>query len=255
MRFSLGAAVAAAGFCVLTAGAQAAAVTLDFDEVSGLGTILDNFYNGGKDEIGEGPGPNFGITFRPNSRTIPLSSAFVTCADFACTPGNNVLKVFAGSPATSPGVTVHVAGGFRDIVEFDARMRPFTGLDVFVSDPSISGPIVHQSIFNTTDDAACETSIDNCPFVHYRIDFSDTGFFPPDILAHDLTFGTFLERDTADIDNLHFSDLTLPPEPPPTVVPEPASWIAMPSSLGLLGLALRLRRPRSGGGLSRVVAA
>ena len=48
MRFALGAAVAAAGFCVFAAGAQAASVTLDFDQLDGSHTAsVGNFYNGG----------------------------------------------------------------------------------------------------------------------------------------------------------------------------------------------------------------
>ena len=139
MRFALGTAVAVAGFCILAASAQAAAVTLDFDEIGGLGVEVRNFYNGGTAEDRSGPGPNFGITFRPNDPRKALSSAFVTCADDACTPGNNVLKVFEASATTSGGVDVHVAGGFHGLVEFDARMRPFSAAAVFVTDrPVIS---------------------------------------------------------------------------------------------------------------------
>lgn len=47
------------------------------------------------------------------------------------------------------------------------------------------------------------------------------------------------------VENLHFSDLTLPTDTPPGTpgaVLEPATWMLLASGFGLLGLALHRRR-------------
>ena len=254
MTWALRTAVAGAGFTLLAASADATPVTLDFDQINGdLAGQVGDFYNGGKSERGSGPGPDFGMTFLPIAPKS-LSSAVVQCVDLNnCDQSNNVLKIFGDfeNATESAGVDIHVAGGFRGTVEFDARMRE--GFAQIAMENGTPQSATNRVPFQTSAATpACIASISACPFEHFTFDVAGI-FSPPDVIAHDLVFATFATGDV-DIDNLHFSDVILPADTPPgdpSAVSEPASWMLMATGLGVLGVASRLPRlayPRAQGG-------
>ena len=169
----------AAGVCILAPSAHAAVVTVDFDALDGGRNDINierpaNFFNGGLGSLGSGPGPNFGITFSGHRGNLEPS---VICNDRGlCNnpAAGNSLFVFGNrqNNLENPGVVIHIEGGFRGIVEFDASISNVgvntalieikTDLDnpsnivggrkfaIPISTTIASGPIAHSFITSST---------------------------------------------------------------------------------------------------------
>ena len=241
-----------AGLCVATSQAQATAVTLDFDQLNG-GTdgahfeeVL-NFYAGGSGSLGTGPGPNYGITVAGlGGISHAAAPVFAFCNTESCSgnrgvagapSGPNSMLIF-GNASDGAGAILNVSGGFSGTVEFDAATTDTANFRV-KTDASNPSAIVNSRINNAgVDRSSCPPTLGvTCPFVHYSISFEG--------LAHTIVFDTSF-RGPLSIDNLHFSNLTLPPGADDggvgAGVPEPASWALMISGFGLAGAALRRNR-------------
>jgi len=236
--------LAAASLYALTPDAHAAMVTIDFSGLDGGGTPLlerpANFYNGGLGSLGSGPGPDYGITFLPFDATS--SEPAVTCLTApACGEGEgNLLWVFGDYlNGKEHGVILHVEGGFRGVVEFDASI---SNLGSFAS-VSTKTSLDNQSNITFTDirhpDPTDKCQRLQCEFAHYSFDLADDIFTPDDVVAHYILIHTD-NADVVYIDNIKFHDLILP-DMPPTTVPEP-STMAMIGGVGLIGAMLRRRR-------------
>ncbi|HEY1300308.1 MAG TPA: hypothetical protein VGF07_07405, partial [Stellaceae bacterium] len=240
--------VAGIGFCVLAGATQAAAVTLDFDKFK-LGEGVDGYFTGGQGSFGTEPGPDLGITFH----SLNNVGANAEC-QVVCLLGQDISKVGKAIEVDPAGLIVHIATGFSGTVEFDAAQQSGkqalfeiqTSEQVIDPPAPIKGPVIDNSAHNPPGCALQE-----CGFVHYSFTMD------PGVVGLDLDFFTFftgMGGDVLFIDNLHFSDLNLPADNPPTAVPEAASWLAMLGGLGLLGAVRRGRtaaRCAIGAGMGR----
>jgi hypothetical protein len=234
----------AASLYALAPGAHAAMVTIDFSGLDGSGTPLmerpANFYNGGLGSLGSGPGPDYGITFLPFDATS--SEPTVTCPDTSdCGQGQgNLLWIFGDHlNGKQHGTILHVEGGFRGVVEFDASI---SNLGSFAK-VSTKTSLDNQSNITFTDIRHPDPTDDcqrlQCEFAHYSFDLADDIFTPDDVVAHYILIYTN-SADVVYIDNIKFHDLILP-DAPPTTVPEPSTAM-MIGGMGLLGAMLRRRR-------------
>jgi hypothetical protein len=230
--------IASIGLCGFAGAAEATAVTLDFDAFQ-QGEEVGSFYTGGHGSLGTGPGPDLGITFESfngGDGKVPLG------CQTPCFLGNDNSKIGKALEITPPGFAIHTPLGFSGTVEFDAAQQSGkkalfdveTSEQVVDPPPPIEGPVIDNSAQNPP---GC--GLQECGFVHYSLTLD------PGVVGLEINFFTFFTGMGGDflfIDNLHFSDLTLPADTPPEAVPEPASWIVTISGLGLLGLTLRRRR-------------
>jgi hypothetical protein len=256
MRVDLGnqplsaAALGLAAAVSLCASAHAAVVTVDFDALDGGRNGINverpgNFYNGGLGSQGTGPGPNFGITFagnRGNAEPTVICNDNGLCDNPAA---GNSLFVFGNRQNTleNPGVVIHIEGGFRGIVEFDASISNFganSALLEIKTDLNNPSNIVGGTRF-TNPDPNDDCRRLSCAFVHYVFDITTDPRFPDDIVAHDIIIHTD-RADVVVIDKIVFHDLILPDEDtPPVAVAEPASAL-MFGAIGLVAAMLRRRR-------------
>jgi hypothetical protein len=237
MKSVLGGFAVAASLHAFTLSAHATAITLDFDGLDGAHTekVLD-FYNGGRGSRNSGPGPDYGITISPLSAQ-QITDPFVICKDGGfCNDraAGNALFIFGNLQAhdiLGPGAIIHVSGGFRGIVEFDASANRTAGVVV----RGEHGADRIGSITPTGDPDECGRL--QCPFQHFSFALDDPGFTE----SHDLVFST-LGDDALIIDNLTFRDIRVPDDDtPPVAVSEPSS-VLLGAGIGVIGAALRRRR-------------
>ncbi len=241
----------AASLSVLATGAHAAVVTIDFDGLDGGTDLLHferpaNFYNGGFGSLGSGPGPDYGITFLPFDATSTEPRA-ICHAPFDCDGGKgNALFIFGDlQNGKEHGTVMHIEGGFRGIVEFDASISNFGSYAEIVTKTASSDSIITLDIIEHPDPSDTCGRLE-CEFAHYTINLADDPFTPDDIVAHRILFLT-RGTDALFIDNIKFHDLILPDTgTPPVTVAEPSSALML-GGVGLLGAVLRRRRtPRAG---------
>jgi hypothetical protein len=231
----------AASLCALTAGAHAAQITINFDGLKGpwAGTREEpaNFYNGGSGSLGSGPGPDYGITFSPFGATS--TNARGICNVSTCDgPTGNSLFIFGDRMnGTERGTIMHIKGGFRGIVEFDASISNLGGWANILAVTEVGGHTItgvdvrHPDPTNTCGRLQCE-------FFHYSFNLADDIFTPDDVVAHAILFLT-QGIDAVFIDNIKFHDLILPDTP--VAVSEPSTALLI-GGVGLIGAMLRRRR-------------
>jgi len=87
-------------------------VTLTFEGLQDGEPIL-NYYNGGYGGFGSGPGPNYGITFGPDSLAI-ISAVNGGSGNFTGNPSGDTVAVFL----SGPGVVMNVPNGFQNGFSF-----------------------------------------------------------------------------------------------------------------------------------------
>ena len=91
----------------LTQSTAKAAVTMTFEGLQNLEPIND-FYNGGTGGFGSGPGPNYGVSFTPDSLAIIAETAGGT-GNFSGNPSGDTIAFFL----SGSGDTMNVAAGFK----------------------------------------------------------------------------------------------------------------------------------------------
>jgi hypothetical protein len=103
------------------------AQVLTFEGLQNEETI-GNYYNGGLGGAGSGPGPNYGITFGPDSLALVASTAGGT-GNFANSPSGDTVAFFL----SGPGDVMDKASGFNTGFSFYyADQNGFTGsVDVY----------------------------------------------------------------------------------------------------------------------------
>ena len=116
----------AAGAVLLGQGSARAGFVVDFEGVGNNESVL-NFYNGGLDSAGNGPGPNSGVTFTGNA--IVDAGAGVS--------GGNVLFFVGANSAV-----MDVAGGFTTNLSFAYSSPGSTGFVTVFGGLAGTGPVL-----------------------------------------------------------------------------------------------------------------
>jgi hypothetical protein len=114
--------------------AQANPITMTFEGLRDLESIND-FYNGGTGSLGSGPGPNYGVSYTPDSLAV-ISRDLGGSGNFsaALTPSPGTIAFFL----SGAGDTMNVAGGFD------------TGFSFFYTSPFFTGSVTVWDGLNGT---------------------------------------------------------------------------------------------------------
>jgi PEP-CTERM motif len=207
---------------------QASIITLTFEGLQDEESI-SNFYNGGTGGSGSGPGPNFGITFSPNSLAIIQNNQGGT-GNFGGEPSPNTVAFFlSGGPNGALGDVMNVAAGFT------------TGFSFFYSAANDPGSVNVWSGLNATgtllatislpvtanDGGGCPTNpgANFCPFVADGVTFNGT--------AMSVDFGGTANQ-------IGFDNITLGSSTPTGSAPEPSTLLTLGGGLVLFA-AFRFR--------------
>ena len=202
--------------------AQAGVIVLDFEGLGDEAQVL-NYYAGGFDSQGHGPGPNYGITFGSDSLSL--------ISGFAGGTGN-----FDGAP-TMPTILFFLSGA-GDIMDVPAGFN--TGFSFFYTSPFFTGSVNVYSGLDATGSLLASLTLPVTP--------NGTTFGPPcsgvyaycPFLPFGVTFsGTAMSVDFTGVANqIGFDNVTLGSATPGT--PEPGTLVMFGS--GVVGLAGLLRR-------------
>ena len=223
MKFSL---LAAAALVAAPSLASAAPIVLDFD---GLNASLNegpgSYYAGGSGSEGTTGGPNYGITFSPNTITGCTRPNACANTNSAGNPsGSNVIFFLSGSAAT-----MNVASGFD------------TGFSFFYSAANVPGVVNVYSGLNATGDLLASLTLpvtgdgaglpgcfgtNFCPYSSIGVTFAGTAF--------SVDFGGTTNQ-------VAFDNITLG-SAVAGGVPEPTTWALMILGFGAIGGAMRRRQ-------------
>ena len=195
---------------------------LTFEGLQNLEPV-GNYHAGGSGGFGSGPGPNYGITFGPNS--------FAVVSDAAGGTG-----LFDGAPSmpttlyflSGPGDIMNVPAGFTTGFSFFYSSPFYTGSATVYSGLNGTGSVLTTLLLPSTPDGTtygppCSGVFDYCPWLPAGVTFSGT--------AYSVDF-------SGAANNVGFDNVTLGSSTP--VVPEPGTLVMFGS--GALGLASLLRR-------------
>ena len=127
--------------------ASANVVTLTFEGLADQEPI-NNYYNGGTGGFGSGPGPNYGVTFTPDSLALIAGDAGGT-GNFnaAYLPSSHTAAYFL----TGTGDTMNVAGGFNTGFSFFYSAPYFTGSVSVYSGQNGTGTLLATLTLGLTD--------------------------------------------------------------------------------------------------------
>lgn len=225
MRTITLAAGAALGLAVATVhSASAAPIVLTFDQLNS--TVNEqplNYYAGGLGGAGTGPGPNYGITFSPNTITGCTHPSACANTNSAGNPsGSNIIYFVSGAADT-----MNVAGGFTTGFSFfySAAFNPGV-INVYDGLNATGNIIATLNLpINATGGAGACLGQYFCPYTPIGVTFAGT--------AMSVDFG-------GTADQIAFDDITLGSSTPGGV-PEPASLALFGGSLLGLGLIARRR--------------
>ncbi len=222
MRSKLSCLLAVAAVLILGSTAQAAVVVLNFAGLNG--NAQENpleFYNGGVGSLGSGPGPNFGISFGPDS---------IACSG---QPGGNCnsAQIPGGAGAnllfflTGPGAVMNVAAGFT------------TGFSFFYSAAFNPAVVTVWDGLNGTGTLLATINLPTTPDGSAIPGCEGTNFCPYSPIGAAFA-GTALSVNFSGTANqVAFAAITLGSETPGgSVVPLPAALPLFASGLGALGL-------------------
>jgi hypothetical protein len=190
-----------------------ATIALTFVGLEDLEPILA-YYDGGFGGSGSGPGPNYGITFGPNSLAL-ISADDGGTGGFNGAPYDTVAVFLSG-----PGDIMNVASGFTTAVSFYYSSPDVPGSVTVWSGPGGTGTELAEIALPTTPSGGtgCDTGF--CPWFPIGVTFSGT--------AESVDF-------TGTADEIGFSAVTLGSATP--VIPEPSTWVMMVVGFAGLGFA------------------
>ena len=220
-QFTKRAATVVAAMALMSTGIGRAHATtvVTFEGLQNQEPIL-NYYDGGLGGNGSGPGPNYGITFSPNSLALTEGAL-----------GSN----FSGEPSPA-NVAFFLSGGadtLNDPAGFD------TGFSFYYSAINLPGDVKVYDGLNATGSVLADLSLPVTPslpgqkyaynvLVPFGVSFSG--------VAHSVDFGGTANQIA--FDNITFGSAT--PMPGTGVVPEPGSLaLLFTGGLPLLGLLRR----------------
>ena len=221
-KLSIVGAGAALSTCILAAPkADAAVVSLDFEGLQNSEQIL-NFYNGGTGSLGSA-GPNYGISFGPDSLVI-IDSDNDGSGNFANEPTPNTVAFFV----SGPGNLMNVAAGFD------------TGFSFYYSS-SLAGSVTIFDGLNGTGTQLAQVNL-GVNFQNNNCTGDPTGLFcnwdPIGVsfagTAKSVLFGGVANQ-------VAFDSITLGSNTPgPVSVPEPSSLFGL-LAVGFLGVGSVLK--------------
>ncbi len=215
----------AAIFVLAVASAKAGTIVLTFEGLGNEEKVL-NYYNGGLGGSGSGPGPNYGITFGPDSLSI-ISGAAGGSGNFSGAPTMPTILFFL----TGPGDIMNVPGGFTTGFSFFYSAINQPGVVTVWSGPDATGTMLASLDLAVTPS---EPGTPGCPYGQFcpwfpiGVTFSGT--------AESVNF-------SGTANQIGFDNITLGSGTPVPGVPEPATLTLFGS--GLLGLAGVIRRRKS----------
>jgi hypothetical protein len=201
------------GIAALSASLAQAATVLTFEGLKDQEAIA-NYYNGGLGGGGSGPGPNFGITFGPDSLAL-IQSSDGGSGNFTNPPSGDTVAFFL----SGPGDVMDVAAGFK------------TGFSFFYADQvGFTGSVSVYSGLDGTGALLASLLLPSTPnpynvFVPIGVAFLGT--------AESVIFG-------GSADFIAFDDITLGSVNPGGGVPEPATWAML--LLGFVGVGMMYGR-------------
>jgi hypothetical protein len=218
--------------------ASATVVDLTFEGIpftNGNTGPIGNYYNGGA-------GPNYGITFSPNSIVLCYNTPTVSCS--------NTSRGGFGDPHsqtegldfadTNPAYLTDAAGFTTGFSLFYSS--PFgtavggEGLEVF-SGPDGTGSLLASLTLTDTPNGACNFSYSQgaeyCPFEPLGVSFSG--------VAESIVFTG--RPDFAEYDDITFGSVT--PGPTSSNTPEPSSFILLFTGAGAIASEVRRRMKRT----------
>jgi len=216
-KFLLTAATAIA----MTASANAATVTLDFEGVGDVAAIND-FYNGGTDSAGNS-GVNYGVNFSPTSLGLVDFDAGGN-GNFANEPSPNTILFFG----TGGAATLNYAAGFDTGFSFFYSALNNPGFINVYDGLAATGNLL-ATLNLPTNSANCvgDPTGQFCEFTAIGVAFSG--------IAKSVDFG-------GSADQIAFDNVTFGSATPNGAVPEPATWAMMIGGFGAIGSMARYRR-------------
>jgi hypothetical protein len=185
-----------------------ATITLTFVGLRDLEPILA-YYDGGSGGFGSGPGPNYGITFGPDSSAL-ISEDDGGSGAFNEAPYDTVAYFVNG-----PGDLMNVANGFTTGLSFDYSAPAAPGSVTVWSGLNGTGTELADIILPTTPEGGTGCNTTYCPWVAIGFTFSGT--------AESVDF-------SGAADEIGFSAISLG-----SAVPEASTWAMM--VVGFAGLA------------------
>ncbi|MDY0748033.1 hypothetical protein SNE35_26270 [Paucibacter sp. R3-3] len=197
---------------LLGAGAcQASLVTLTFEGLSDLAKVGD-FYDGGLDGAGQGPGPDDGIKFSSDAIALIASSAGGSGVFSGAPSGVGALFFLSGA-----GTTINVAAGFSN--EFSLFYSAFAGGSFSIYDGlDGTGTLLGSETLAVTPNTSNQLNA----WVEGIADFSGT--------AHSVVLSGVANR-------ILFDNLSFDIGAADNSIPEPGSLPLVVTAAAVLGLA------------------
>lgn len=210
---------------VLVAASARASTVLTFEALRDNEPVLA-YYNGGLGGFGSGPGPNYGITFGPDTLAI-ISGGAGGSGNFSGAPTMPTVAYFL----TGPGDVMNVPAGFTTGFSFFYSAIVYPGSVSVYSGLDGTGSLLATLDLPVT---ASQPGTPGCPYGAYcpwfpvGVSFSGT--------AESVIF-------SGSANYIGFDNITLGASTPVGVVPEPGTLTLFGS--GLLGLIKLVRRRKS----------
>jgi hypothetical protein len=229
-RLAVASAMLAVGtFLASTVSAQ----VLNFEGLKDQEEVL-NYYDGGMGGSGSGPGPNFGVTFTPNSLSI-IEADLGGTGNFKGEPTPKTILFFL----TGAAATMNVPGGFSTGFSFFYSAASQPGVIKVWSGPDETGTLLATLNLPATGDGSGKPACNGktfCPFSPIGVSFAG--------VAHSVDFG-------GTVNQIGFDNITLgsstPAGAPDLTVPTLDTWafVTLAALLAIAGfVALRRRQLR-----------
>ncbi len=211
-------------FVLAVASARAGTVVLTFEGLQNL-EFVGSYYNGGLGSLGSGPGPNYGITFGPDSQAI-ISGAAGGTGNFSGSPTMPTILFFLSGAGDGMDVPAGFDTGFSfyySAVVYPGSVSVYSGLD------GTGSLLASLDLPVTPSGGSPECTYGAyCPWIPIGVTFGGT--------AESVIF-------SGSADYIGFDNITLGSGTPSPGVPEPATLTLFGS--GLLGLVRVFRRRKS----------